>query len=196
MIAGHFATALIPKARHPELSMAWLLAAANLPDFLWLVLGFAGVEAPIPRSLLNASFANIIVEMTYSHDVISVFILAAVFSAFVMVIKKDRLLAFWCGGLVVFHLLCDLVSGYQHHIWGPQTPAVGLATYTFAPHAALLIEAALSSFCIFYYDRQRRLSGRPLSTQRQVGLLLTLVGGVLIWWPTAITSLAELLEIS
>ncbi len=193
MIAGHYATALIPKARAPELPIAWLLLAANFPDFVWVALGFAGIETPHPVSILDATFANIRVQMTFSHDVLPILVQSAAFAAVVLLAGRGRRLAAWCAALVVLHLGCDLVSGFEHHLWGPGSPSIGLDTYGRAPHVALLIEAMTSFACVFYYDRSCRERGRPLSRGRRLGLYGVLVGGVVVWLPTATMSLARIL---
>lgn len=195
MIAGHFATALLPKARHPELPMVWLLTAAQLPDFLWIVLGFLGIEAPEPASLLDATFANIRVQMTFSHDVLPTLGVAACFGAIVLLAGKGRRLAGWCAALVLLHLGCDLVSGFEHHLCGPSSPAVGLATYTRAPHVALAIETLVSLLCVTYYDAALRRRGTPLARGRRLALYGVLVGGILIWWPTATIPLTDMLHL-
>jgi len=35
--------------------------------------------------------------------------------------------ALWCMGLVFFHEMCDLIVGFEHHIFGGDTTPVGFA---------------------------------------------------------------------
>ena len=70
MIVGHYAAALVPYSRLEGRPLWLLLVCANVPEFLWLALALAGVEPTKPASLLDATFPNIDVHMTYSHNLI------------------------------------------------------------------------------------------------------------------------------
>ena len=68
MIVGHYAAAVVPYSRLEGRPLWLLLVCANVPEFLWLALALAGVEPTSPASLLDATFPNIDVHMTYSHN--------------------------------------------------------------------------------------------------------------------------------
>ena len=70
MIVGHYAAALVPYSRLDGRPLWLLLVCANVPEFLWLALALAGVEPTNPASLLDATFPNIDVHMTYSHNLV------------------------------------------------------------------------------------------------------------------------------
>ena len=124
MIVGHYAAALVPYGRLEGRPLWLLLVCANVPEFLWLALALAGVEPTKPASLLDATFPNIDVHMTYSHNLVPGVIQGMIVFALVQLIWRDRPLALWCGALTVVHVLCDILVGFQHQLLGPDTPQV------------------------------------------------------------------------
>src|SRR5262245_51175960 len=114
MIVGHYATALLPYGRGVKAPLWVFLMAANIADFLWLVLIFFGVEVPEPSSMLTATFNNIRVDMKYSHAVEPTLVMAAAVGLIVGLIFRNMRAAIWAGVLVVLHFVCDLLSGFGH----------------------------------------------------------------------------------
>lgn len=193
MIAGHYATALIAHQRLPKAPVWLFLLSSNVPDFLWLILAIVGPERPQPESILDASFANIHVDMHFSHDLVSVVVLAGMMGIAGFLASREMRVATWCAGLVVLHGACDFVSGFQHNLLGRDTMALGLNLYRRAPEVALLIEAAAGAVVVTWFKFARASSGRPLSHRSILSLYAVLVGGTLIWLPTARTSLSTLM---
>jgi hypothetical protein len=75
MIAGHFATALVPYELTRKTSPApfWLfLLASQFLDFLMLVFVSLGVEKLEPSNFLTAAFVSMRSDMFVSHDVLPV----------------------------------------------------------------------------------------------------------------------------
>jgi hypothetical protein len=194
MIVGHYAAALIPYSRLKEHPFWLLLLCANFPEFLWLALALAGVEAPVPESLMDASFQNLQVQMTYSHNLIPALIQGLVVGAAVYLWRPHRRLALWCGFLVVFHVLCDFVVGFEHQLWDADSMQVAMNTYGSVPRLAIAIELVFSLMCVLWYQHTERKQGRPLPRSQLAALLAVFTIGVALWFPAATRSLREQLQ--
>lgn len=153
MIVGHYAAALVPYSKLEKRPLWLLLVAANVPEFLWLLLALFGIEPVSPPSLLDATFSNLQVAMIYSHNLLPGVVQGVIVFGLVQLFYRDLPLAIWCGVLTVVHVLCDLVVGFTHELLGPDSPVVSLNTYGRAPHLAILIELAFALSCIFYFQR-------------------------------------------
>ncbi|HJR90554.1 MAG TPA: hypothetical protein VJ782_10390 [Aeromicrobium sp.] len=195
MIVGHYAAALIPYSRLEGRPLWLLLVCANVPEFLWLGLALAGVEPTHPASLLDATFPNIDVRMTYSHNLIPGVIQGAIVFALVQAIWRDRVLSVWCGALTVVHVLCDLLVGFKHELLGPGSPQVSLDTYGNAPVFAIALELAFALGCVYAYLTSERRRGRPVSRGRSVALYAVFTVGILMWLPATAMSLRETLAL-
>ncbi|MBM9579448.1 hypothetical protein JWG45_20090 [Leptospira sp. 201903070] len=193
MILGHYASALIPYSKFKKYPFWILLLCANIPEFLWLFLALAGIEPTIPTSLLDATFQNLQVQMTYSHNLIPAFIQGGIVSAVVFLVFKNGAFSFWCGFLTVFHVLCDLIVGFEHQILTPDSTVVSLNSYLYFPHVAILIEFVFSLGCIFWYVRAERKNGSTVSKRKLVWLILIFGVGILMWLPNATIPLKDLL---
>lgn len=196
MIVGHYATALIPRRFQPSAPFWLFLLASNLSDFLWILLGLMGHEAPKPSSMWLATFQNISVAMPYSHDALPTLLIALVFTILVYLFFKNFKTALWCGALVIVHLLCDLLSGFSHYLAGPETPKIGLGLYNEAPHLALFFEALVGALCVTWYLADRKKSGLLTSAKTKILLYSVFVGGALLWLPTATLPLGKVFGIS
>lgn len=194
MIVGHYAAALIPYSRLKDQPFWLLLLCANVPEFLWLVLALLDVEPVSPPSLLDATFKNLQVAMTYSHNLVPGLVQGALVAGLVHLFFRHRSLALWCGFLTVFHVLSDLVVGFEHQLLGPDSARVSLNTYGNLPQLAIGIELLFSVGCVYWYQRCERRLGRPLSHARLVALYAVFVVGVAAWFPAATLSLREQLN--
>lgn len=194
MILGHYASALLPYTRFKKYPFWVLLLSANVPEFLWLVLALFGLEATEPRSLLDASFQNLQVQMTYSHNLIPSLVQGAIVAFVIYLFFKDKAFAFCCGFLTVLHVLCDFIVGFEHQVLGEGSPVVSLNSYLHFPHGAILFEYFFSIVCIFWYVRTEKDSGIPVSRRKLIFLLVLFSVGILMWLPSATIPLRELLS--
>ncbi len=194
MIVGHYAAALVPYSRLEGRPLWLLLVCANVPEFLWLALALCGVEPTQPASLLDATFPNLKVSMTYSHNLIPGMVQGALVFAIVQAVWRDRALALWCGALTIVHVLCDVFVGFQHQLLGPDSPQISLDTYGRMPQVAILIELAFALACVHFYLRSEARRGRPLSNGRRAALYAVFVVGILAWLPATVVPLRELLR--
>ena len=193
MIVGHYAAALVPYTKLDGRPLWLLLLCANVPEFLWLLLALLDVEPASPPSLLDATFQNLQVAMTYSHNLLPGLAQGVIVFAIVLACFRDRPLALWCGVLTVVHVLCDLVVGFEHQLLGPGSVQVSLDTYGHAPHLAILIELAFALACLFYFQRSEQRRGRPLERRRLMALYAVFTVGILAWLPAATMPLREML---
>jgi len=194
MIVGHYAAALVPYAKLEGRPLWLLMVCANVPEFLWLALALAGVEPASPPSLLDATFQNLQVSMTYSHNLLPGLAQGLVVLVLVQFFFRDRALALWCGALTAVHVLCDLVVGFEHQLLGPETLQVSLNTYGRAPQLAILIELAFALACVYFYQRSEQRRGRPLERRRLAALYAVFAAGILMWLPAATIPMRELLR--
>jgi hypothetical protein len=169
MITGHFAAALVPYARHPRLPLFLLLLLTQLQDFL------------IPVDVLREGGADLgRLEMTVSHDLLPVIVLALVIGGILHLGSGDRRVAWVGAGLVLAHEACDFVVGFSHHVFGPQTPRLGLDLYRTSLVTACAIEFVFAAGCIGYFLRARRLDGDPVPPFRAAVLSLAILGPVAV----------------
>ncbi len=194
MIVGHYATALVADAGLRGKVPLWLLLlCANIPEFLWLTLALAGIEAPFPASLLDASLQNLRVDMVYSHNLVPALLQGAAVGVAVYLCLGQRAPALWCAGLTLFHVVSDFAIGFEHQVLGRASATVSLNSYALAPHLALGAELVFSLACVAWYRHRRANDGRPMTTARCRLLYLLFGGGVLMWVPGATSSLRTLL---
>lgn len=195
MIVGHYAAALVPYSKLEKRPLWLLLVCANVPEFLWLLLALLNIEPASPPSIFDATFQNLKVSMTYSHNLIPALMQGVVVIGVVQVFFRDLPLALWCGVLTVVHVLSDLIVGFEHQLMGPDSVPVSLNTYGHAPYLAILIELAFALACIFYFQRSERRQGRPLDRKRLIALYAVFTVGILMWMPAATMPLRDLLSI-
>jgi len=195
MIAGHFATALVPyeltRKAHPVPFWFFLLAAQFL-DVLMVTFVTLGIETMEPEDAFSVSFSGFQTNMFLSHDLLPVFGWAAVFGVATWLIWRKPVIALWCVGLVLFHEVCDLVVGFPHDVI-PGVGPIGMALYVEAPISAFLIEAAMAAAIVFWFCHRRAKSGQSVSTGTQVALYGLLVGTTLATLPVAKNSVNSLL---
>jgi len=195
MIIGHYAAALWPYSRLRSTGCPFwlLLLCANVPEFLWLSLALANVEAPHPGSMFDATFNNLQVDMIYSHNLVPALLQAGGVSAGVFAVWRKQRMALWCGFLTVFHVLCDYVIGFEHQVLGGSSPAVAMNSYGRWPRGAILVEAAFVAACIFAFHRSEERQGRLPSPRRRLLLYAVFLVGILLWLPSATVPLRQLL---
>jgi hypothetical protein len=183
VIIGHYAAALLPYRRLQGRAPLWLLLlCAQVPEFLWLLLALAGVEPTEPRSILDATFSNLKVDMRYSHDLLPTLGQAVTVAALVFAVWRKADVALVCGGLTLFHSLCDYGVGFEHHLNGPGTMNVALNSYGRFPHLAIAIELAFALTMVWLFRGSRRL-------------YVVFAAGILVWLPAATVPLGKFLAL-
>ena len=182
MVAGHYATSLLAYERHREGPLWLFLFAGIFLDILMVSLVLAGVEVMAPaHGAPGPAFATMDIDMTYSHDLLPVAGWAVVIAGFAFAITLSRGVALWAGALVLLHEVADLLSGFPHYVFGPDTPEIGLGLYFSAPLGALAIELVVALACVWWFSKQTRLSGK-----RQLTLYILCFVGVAALLPFAV----------
>lgn len=192
MLAGHFATALVARQHTPTAPLAFYLVISQLPDFVWQVLHFAGVEPTTPSNPMLVSLDNMQTEMTYSHDVLPSLLWVGLATAVGRGWFGDWRTGLTAGVLVVVHVLCDWLSGFPHHVFGPHTAEVGLGLYGSAPYLALGVEALFTVVVMAGVFWKDAVDGVRRSRTTLVVWAAVLLGGIAILVPNADLSLVEL----
>lgn len=169
MIGGHYATVLVPYARLERKAPLWLLlTVAMLLDFLLLSFVAAGFETAAPAGDTPP-------DMRFSHDLIPVLGIALAASSVAWLLTRRGVIAVWAAALVLLHEAADLVSGYQHNVFGPDSPALGLNNYMTNPVQALGIEALLILGCLTFYHWHEQRAGRSFAMWKSVVLFFVLI---------------------
>lgn len=159
MILGHAATTLVAKRVTPTMPSWLLIVSAFLIDIAMFTFVGLGIETMEPTGG-RPSMANAITEMTFSHDLIPQIGWTLLAGAIAFAVTRRRLFVLVAMALSLAHWLGDLVSGYGHHIFGPDTHSIGTDWYHLNLPAALAFEAAIGIFCVFIFTRNRSFSPR------------------------------------
>lgn len=194
MIVGHYASALIPYSRLKSYPFWLLLLCANIPEFLWLFLAVINVEPVIPASLLDATFLNLQVHMTYSHNLIPGFIQGIIVGSVVYLFYRQKDIAWWCGFLTTFHVLSDAIIGFEHQLLGTNSITTSLNTYGNIPHLAIVMELGFSVVCVYWYGYSEKKSGRTMPKKQRFALYAVFIIGIMMWFPAATIPLSVMLE--
>ena len=179
MVMGHYATALIPWAYNSQRKVApfWmLLLATQFLDFLMIAFILAGIESITPTAFFQASFLNMRVDMTYSHDLLPVLGWAVGLAVLAGIVFRNWLAAVWVFSLCILHELFDTAVGFTHYIFGPETTAFGFNLYNTQPITGILIEAIVCFGILTWYLKKRSDQGEPVAKNTKIGLYAILVG--------------------
>ncbi len=194
MVAGHFTTALIAKQWVPSGHIAFYLIAAQLMDLLWLVFHYLGLEVTHPDNFMDVTLDKLMVDMTYSHDLLPVLGWA------ILIVVAGRLLfrawlPGWVGGLLVLaHAVTDYVGAYEHFVFGPDSQVVSTGLYYSAPYLAVSLELLFILGTMFWVVRKDAKDGIRQSRGVWAAWTAVFVGGTIFMFIAAGHSIAELLD--
>ena len=195
MLAGHYATALVAKQKAPAGSLLYYLIASQLPDLLWLVFHYLGLEPTRPADVLDVSLDRLDVDMVYSHDLIPILGWVVVVAAVGMLLFQDRRVAAAGAVLLIVHALTDYLAGYPHAVMGPDTPSVGTGLYHSATYTAIAFEGVYSAgFLVWFFvnDARAGVHRKPVHRATLVGVF---VFGLVFLLSVARVSYRELFHI-
>ena len=193
MVLGHYASAFLIRPHLPAAPFWLLLLAANLAEFLWLALALVGVEPTRPASILDATFNNLDVHMTYSHNVVPNLLLGVAVFVLVQLIWKNTKLSLACAFLTCLHVWSDFIVGFQHELLGPDSMKIGLNSYGRFPYLAILIEWGFALICLSYFVFAEKARGRLVPRKKVILLYSAFTIGILAWLPNAYTPMRKLL---
>lgn len=191
MLAGHLATALAAKQHVPKGHIGFYLIASQLPDLLWQVFHFVGLEPTPAANPMLVSLDGAVPPMHYSHDLLPLI----VWTALTIVVGRLAFGAWmpgWVGGvLVALHELTDLVGGYPHYVWGPESQNLGTGLYSSAPYLAVALEAIFTVAVLAWVVRTDRARGLRRSRGTWAARVAVFAGGVVFMFASADLSMAE-----
>lgn len=192
MVVGHFATALAARQLAPTAPLAFYLAISQLPDLLWHLFHYLGLEVTTPENPMAASLDNMQAEMTYSHDLLPSLGWMVLVVLAGRVLFRDWRTGVTGGALVLLHGFCDAISGHMHYVFGPDSAPIGLGLYGTSPYIALAIEGVFTLGVMGWVMRKDTAAGvrRSRATKWVWGAVF--VGGLLSLAPTAELSMVEM----
>jgi hypothetical protein len=158
MILGHAATTLVAKRVAPNMPWWLLLVSAFLIDIAMFTFVALGIETMEPTGADGPSLATNVTQMTFSHDLVPQIGWTLLAGAIAFAVTRRRVFALIAMALSLGHWLGDLVAGYGHHVFGPESHAIGTDWYHLNLPAALTFEAALGVLCVFVFTRGRSFS--------------------------------------
>ena len=179
MIAGHYATALVPERAPSAAKLAFFLVASQLPDLAWFALTFLGLE-PVHT---HAGPAHL--ELIVTHDLLPTLPWVAVAVLAGRVLFGDWRTGWIGAALVAVHNAADLLSGYPHFVAGPDTQALGLGLYYSAPHVAVALEMAFAAAVLGWVVSRERQHGLVRSATTWAGRALIFGAGLATSFATA-----------
>jgi hypothetical protein len=162
MFIGHFALGFAAKRVTPHLSLAMLVAAAQLADLLWPILLLLGVEQ-VRIDPGNTAFTPLdFVSYPYSHSLLFLVIWGVVFGLAGQLTIGGRKVFGVIAALVVSHWVLDALTHRPDMPLFPGGPKVGLGLWNSVP-ATLALELPMFAAGVGIYlstTRARTVFGR------------------------------------
>ncbi|WP_412067806.1 hypothetical protein [Rubrivirga sp. IMCC43871] len=198
MIAGHFATALLADQhaegrRFPASLSGWFIVVSQIPDLLWFVFHFLGLEPTEPLDLFDTTLQSLSVEMAFSHHLVPILGWTLLLGVLGAVLFQSRRVGLATAALVGVHALMDYLSGHPHHLFGADTAEIGLGLYDSAPYVAIAIEAVITVALALAFFREERRRGVVRSAVSRRAIIGVLAFGIVFLVSTATTSMREML---
>ncbi|MEM7052629.1 MAG: hypothetical protein AAF604_23400 [Acidobacteriota bacterium] len=192
MLAGHFTTALAAQQQAPRGHLAYYLVASQLPDMLWLVFHYLGLEPTEPHNVMNVSLDNLQVVMTYSHDLLPILGWIALTTLAGWLLFRSWRPALTGGMLIIVHAVTDYIGGFPHNLFGPDTHSVGTGLYYTYPYLAVALEAVFTVAVMAWVLRTDARAGIRRHRTTWAAWLAVFGGGVAFMFLSADLSLIEL----
>lgn len=159
MITGHIATTLVAKREVPTAPWWLLFVAAYFIDLVMFTLVGLGIE-----KLENAVDAQAptmplaMIEMTYSHDLLTQFFWIPLVGVIAYLVTRNSKIVIVAMLLTLGHWAGDLISGYGHFVYGPESTPLGTDWYHTNFLAALIFESLLGLACVYWFVRDQGFS--------------------------------------
>ncbi len=195
MLAGHFTTALVGQQHTPRGHIAYYLVAAQLPDLLWVLFHFVGLEPTPAANPMSVSLDAVAPPMHYSHDLLPLIAWTAIVVAFGRVAFGTWKPAWVGAALVALHEVTDLIGGYPHYVWGPESLQLGTSAYLTAPYLAVAFEALFTVVVLAWVVRTDRARGVRRSRATWISRVAVFGGGVAFMFASADLSMVEALGV-
>jgi membrane-bound metal-dependent hydrolase YbcI (DUF457 family) len=191
MFIGHFALGLAAKRVTPRVSLAVLVAAAELADILWPVFVLLGVEQ-VRIDPGNTAFTPLdFVSYPYSHSLVLLVVWGFLMSVLCRPFARGRRAVVVITALVVSHWVLDFVTHRPDMPLYPGSPKVGLGLWNSIP-ATLAVEVPMFLAGLWIYTRvthPRDGIGRWAFGSFAVTLLLIYVANIITVPPPSVKAL-------
>jgi len=160
VFVGHLAVALAAKARAPQISLGYWVAAAIALDLLWPVFLLLGIERVTIAPGATAFTPLIFDSYPWSHSLA----MAAVWGMLAAALARWRGQSFGVAVLLALVVLSHWLLDYATHapdmpLWPGASPRIGLGLWQSVP-ATLLIEGIMFTGAVALYLRRTRAIDR------------------------------------
>lgn len=191
MLVGHYTTALIANQKVPKGSLLYFLVLSQLPDLLWIVFHYLGLEETTPDNISAVSLDTLMVDMIYSHDLLPILIWMLLAFIVGRIVFKDKKVGIAGSILIGVHALVDYIGGYPHSVFGPDTISVGTGLYYSHPYLAVAFEALFTiAVLVWFFNNEKDMEvKRTINNKR--GIIGIFAFGVLFMFSVADLSPAE-----
>jgi hypothetical protein len=159
MFIAHFGVGFGAKRVAPEVSLGWLLLAAQFLDLLWPTFLLLGIESV--RIVPGATQVTPLIFEHYpvSHSLLAVLAWAVVACTAYWFARRDRAGAIVIGALVISHWLLDAIVHQPDLLIVPGGAlAIGLNAWSSLP-LTMVIELSLFALGMYLYIRATRPNG-------------------------------------
>ena len=164
--ADHALTSLLIKRRYRDVPLPAILLSAQLMEFVWVILNYAGVERTVVEPVVRSVSDIHLAYMPYSHSIATAVAMAALcWAGLAWAGRASMAPAVGLG--ILSHLVLDLATHAPDIALAPgSTLSFGSGLYERAPLVALIIEAAYGVFCVWVFVHGRDEPSQP----RRLGL--------------------------
>lgn len=181
MVVGHYAVGLAAHKEYPELPLWVCLVTAMWLDFVMGVLLVLGIEHMTAHHPHDPKLYAMSIDMTFSHDLLPVLGWTGLAALAGYGITRTWQGAAVLAALVISHEVLDMLGGFYHYIFGPDTMRIGLGLYETTPLAALAIELLICLACVYWFLRNSNAG-----LLRSAGLYAVMVAGVAFMLPLSV----------
>jgi len=154
MFVGHFAVAMVAKARAPRLSLGALFVSGQALDLIWPVLVLAGVEQVKVDHTATAFTPLDFVSYPWSHSLLMTLVWSLVAFGIAKVARRSTLESATVSLLVASHWFLDFLTHRPDLPLWPNGPKVGMGLWN-NEQGTLIIELLLFAAGIAVYLRVR-----------------------------------------
>ncbi len=173
MFIGHFALGILAAARKDAPSLPVLFVAAQLADWLFFGLLFAGVEKARMAPDLAKLFHVDLYYMPYSHSLVGTAVLALLFGTLIWLVTRMAATAFLSATVVFSHWFCDLLVHVPDVTIAGSPPKLGLGLWNY-PAIEIPLELGITFGALWLYAKAKRPAFGPLFALASGLLLLQL----------------------
>ena len=153
MYAGHFATAMVLKAKQPEAPTWGLLVGVGVLDLLFGPFVLAGIERVSVTPGVSPGFS--LDHIDWSHSLLMSVVWSALFAT--AFLRRGRAVALLIGVAVFSHFVLDFVMHPADlALWPGSDIHIGLGLWRTMPTGWWFVElAVVAAGCWYYWSRSR-----------------------------------------